>query len=102
MTQQMIEITFGNALRQAKQLEDCADDMRRVANSGMPNIQHDLASAWKGDSASAYQAKMEDTADNIRETAKKLDQIAATLRKVAKIFRESELKALELLNTKSG
>ena len=101
MTRQMIEITFGNALRQAKQLEDCAEDMRRVAKSGMTGIKNDLASAWKGDSSSAYLAKMEDTAGNICETAKKLDQIAATLRKVAKIFRETELNALELLNTKN-
>ena len=102
MTKQMIEITFGNALKQAKQLEDCADDMRRVAKSGMNNIKNDLSSAWKGDSASSYLAKMEDTSDNICETAKKLDQIAASLRKVAKIFRQTELDALNLLNTKNS
>lgn len=99
MTRQMIEITFGDALTQANQLDDCAADMRRVANNGMNNILNDLASAWEGDSASAYLAKMEDTAGNICETARKLEQIAATLRRIAKIYRDSELKALELVNT---
>ena len=102
MTRQMIEITFGNALTQARQLEDCAADMRRVANRGMNNIKNDLASAWEGDSSSAYIAKMDDTAGNILETAKKIEQIASTLRRVAKIFRDTELKALELLNTNGG
>lgn len=96
MTRQLIEITFGNALTQANQLEACADDMMRVANGSIGGIKSELGAAWQGDSANAYIAKMDLTAENITKTANKLYEIAETIRKVARIFRDTELKAIEL------
>ena len=68
----------------------------RLANSNMETIKSDISMAWQGESANAYLAKMDISAANIRQTARKLQEIAATLRKVAAIFRSTELKALEL------
>lgn len=95
-TKQLIEITFGNALTQARQLENCADEMIRLANSNLGSIKGDLNNAWQGDSANAYLTKLDLTADNIVATANKLNQIAATIRKVAGIFRDTELRAIEV------
>ena len=96
LTKQTIEIAFGNAQQQADQLEACADEMLRVANSNMETVKSDLASAWQGTSAEAYIHKMDLTAENIRKTAGRIQEIAKTLRSVAKVFRETELKALAL------
>lgn len=96
MTRQLIEITFGNALSQARQLEQCAEDMLRVANTNMESVKGDLSAAWEGESANAYMRKMDTTAANIAKTARRLQDIAATLRRVAQIFRNTELKAIEL------
>lgn len=96
MTRQLIEITFGNAITQAKQLDACADDMMRLANSSMSSIKGELNAAWQGESANAYINKMDLTAENIVKTANKLYQIADTIRKVAQIFRTTELRAIEL------
>lgn len=96
MTKQLIEITFGNALTQASQLEACADEMVKLANSNLNSVKGDLSAAWQGESANAYLAKLDLTAGNIRTTADKLYQIAASIRQVARIFRESELKAIAL------
>lgn len=101
MTRQLIEITFGNAMNQANQLDACADDMTRLANSSIAGIKSDLSAAWQGDSANAYMAKMDTTAQNMLKTADKMRQIAETIRSVARIFRSSELRAIELAEQRS-
>lgn len=101
MTRQLIEITFGNAMTQANQLDACADDMVRLANNSISGIKGDLSAAWQGDSANAYMAKMDTTAQNMLKTADKLYQIAETIRSVARIFRNTELRAIELAEQRS-
>lgn len=101
MTRQMIEITFGNALAQAREIEACADTMTQLAKNSLPGVKNELSAAWQGDSANNYMAKVDLTAGNIDKTAQKLYQIAETLRNVARIFRDSELRALELAEQRS-
>lgn len=101
MTRQLIEITFGNAMSQANQLDACADDMMRLANSSMAGIKNEINMAWQGDSANAYLAKMDITANNIVTTANKLHQIAETIRTVARIFRDTELRAIALAESRT-
>lgn len=96
MTRQMIEITFGNAIAQANQLETCADELCALANRRMNEIKDGIQVAWQGESAVAYTEKMEQTADRIRITADKLYQIARTLRETARQFRDAELRAIEI------
>ncbi|MBQ6839678.1 MAG: WXG100 family type VII secretion target [Oscillospiraceae bacterium] len=96
LTRQLIEITFGNAMAQARQLDQCAEDMLKVANSNMGSIKGDISAAWQGESANAYLQKMDLTAANIVKTARRLQDIAQTLRNVATIFRNTELRAIEL------
>lgn len=92
----MIEITFGNAITQANQLENCADTMMKLSKTNLSNIKADITAAWEGQSAGAYLSKLDLTAGNIEKTANKLYEIADALRRVAKIFRTSELRVLEL------
>lgn len=96
MTRQMIEITFSSAMSQARQLDQCAEDMLRLAGTNLETIKSDISMAWQGDSASAYIGKMDLTAANIQKTAQRLQDIASTLRTVATIFRNTELRAIEL------
>lgn len=96
MTRQLIEITFGNAMTQANQLEACADDMVALANRRMEQIKNDILAAWQGESAHAYTAKMDQTGEGILATARNLYQIAETIREAARQFRDAELRALEI------
>ena len=96
MTRQTIEITFSSAMSRARQLDQCAEDMFRLANTNMESIKSDLSMAWQGDSANAYIDKMDMTAANICKTANRLQEIASTLRSVAINFRNSELRAIEI------
>lgn len=96
MTKEMIEITFGNAIRQARELETCAEDMRKMVTSNLSSIETGMSFAWKGENADNYLMKLKQTADNILKTAQKLDDIADVLQKVAQIFRETETTAAEI------
>lgn len=96
MTRQLIEITFGNAIAQANQLETCADEMVALSNRRMAEIKNNILAAWQGESAMAYTEKMDLTGEGILATANKLYQIARTLRETARQFREAELRAIEI------
>lgn len=96
MTKQYIEIAFGNALTQAKQLDKCADDLMNAAKNNLSNIESDIQGAWRGKSAEMYLDKVDEVSRNMIKTANKLYKAAETLRKVANVFRNTELKALEL------
>lgn len=101
MTRRMIEITYNDAMRQASALDQYADEMLRVANNQVGNIKSDISVAWQGDSANAYLRKLDTAAGNIRQTAARLRDIASTLRSVATIFRNSELRAIEIAEQRS-
>ena len=101
MTRQMIEITFGNAIAQANQLETCADEMVALANRRMADIKNNILTAWQGESAMAYIEKMDLTGDGILATANKLYQIARTVRETARQFRDAELRAIEIAQQRS-
>ena len=96
LTRQLIEITFNNAIAQANKLDDCADDMLRLANREIADIKNDIHLVWQGDSANAYMDKMTITAANIVTTARKLQETAKTIRSVANIFRNTELRAIAI------
>lgn len=96
MTRRVIEITCQNTIAKARQLESCADSIQRLANTNLARIKNDILAAWQGNEANAYVEKIELTSENILTTANKLRNIAATLRKVTEIFRDTELRALEI------
>lgn len=96
MTKSLIEITFGDALTQARELEECADSVEQLAKNQIPALQGELGTIWQGTAADAYGQKLLHTAQNIQSTAGQLREIASTLRRIAKVFRDSELRALEI------
>lgn len=96
MTKELIEITFGNAMAQAKELESCADSMDSLVRGSLSSLQSEMALNWQGESASAYFQKVDLTGNNILKTAEKLRNIAEVLRKTARLFKDAETKALEI------
>ena len=101
MTRQLIEITFGNAITQANQLEACADDMMALCNRRMTEVQNGIQCSSQGAGVLAYIEKMEATSEGIRATANKLYQIAQTVRETARQFRDAELRAIEIAEQRS-
>ena len=96
MTRAAIELNFANAIIQANKLESCADNMRKVSSGDIRSARNQLQCAWDGNEADLFVNKMDLTAENILKIAARLDQVAQTLRSVAKTYRDAELKALEI------
>lgn len=91
-----IRVDFQNAMRQAKSLEDLADDIdRRVVNrldEGAQNVH----AAWRGDSAARYIGKTQELQRQVRQTARTLRDTAGDIRKIARRIYEAEMRALEI------
>lgn len=96
MTRSVIEITFGNAMAQANQLDQCAETMEQLIRGDLVSIKDGVRCAWEGEACNAYISKMDLTSENMAKTAKKIRDIADTLRRVARIFRDTELRALAI------
>lgn len=102
ITRAAIELNFANAMIQANKLDSCAESMRRVSGSDIQNARNQLQCAWDGAEADQFIGKLDLTAGNIRRTAARLEQIADTIRSVARTYRNAELRALEIATQRTS
>lgn len=97
-----IQIDFDEAYALAKRLEDCAEEMKRLAVQRMENALSEMAAGWKGESAAAYFAKAETTKEAIISTSEKLGSIASSIRRQAKRTYDAEMAALRLAEERTS
>ncbi len=91
-----IKFNFVQAKQQAQRLEAIAGEMRNTANNNFENAVSQLAGGWKGESASLYLRKAENVRNDILRTAKDLEAVAASIRKVAQKVYNAEMEAKRL------
>ncbi|MBE6707693.1 MAG: hypothetical protein E7578_00440 [Ruminococcaceae bacterium] len=97
-----ITIDFEKTMRQAAQLDSCADKLRRMTANEYARSMQTLANAWKSDSASAFFGKGELLHRNINNTANDLEVIANNLRRAARRIYEAEKKAEEIAKQRAA
>ena len=102
MSYTTIQINFDEACAQAQKLEDCAEEMKRLANQKLTSTLQEMAANWKGESADAYFAKAETVRSSIASTSEKLRSIAASIRTQAQRTYDAEMAALRLAEQRSG
>ena len=102
MSHMSIQIDFDEACAQAKELEDCAEEMKRLANQQLANTLREMAASWKGESATAYFAKADIVKKNIAATSETLYSIASNIRTQAKRTYDAEMAALRLAEQRSA
>ena len=100
-TASSIRITFNNAIRQADQLKECAEEMRRAATR-MESIMSDLQREWGGDAATRYLAKCVAMQEKFNASAQNLDSVATAIRKAAQAYYDAEMRALEIINSRGS
>ncbi len=93
-----IYFNYERAMEQARRLDDIAKRLANAANVTLDDILSDVHQAWKSDSASAYLKKGEKMEGDIRITSKNLQDIAQTIRVIAKRIRDAELEAWRIAN----
>ena len=91
-----IKFNFSQAKLQAQKLEAIAAEMRRTANQNFESAVSQLAGGWKGESASLYLRKAEIVRNDILKTARDLEAVAGSIRKVAQKVYNAEMEAKRL------
>lgn len=95
-TASQIKFDFQQAKKRAAELEEIAEDMRRLAKSDLENTMGNLSAAWKGDSSRQYLTKAARLQEEITATSRDLNNIADTIRRIAAIIYDAEMKALQI------
>ena len=97
-----ITIDFEKTMRQAAQLDECAEKLRRMTNNEYAKSMQTLANAWKSESASAFFGKGESLRRNLDNNARDLETIANNLRRAARRIYEAEKKAEEIAKQRAA
>lgn len=102
MSYSSIQIDFNVACAQAKKLEDCAEEMKRLANQKMSNAIDEMSAGWKGESATAYFKKADAVKKNIIATSETLYTVANSIRTQAKRIYDAEREALRIAEQRNA
>lgn len=96
-----IYFNYDKAIQQANKLDEIARKLRTASNSDMDRILKNINAAWKSDSAPAYIKKGNKVGSDIVTSAKNLERIASTIRRIAQEIRDAELAAWEIANARN-
>lgn len=91
-----IQLDYNHAVRQAESLNQIAGELRSTANQDMQDSIGAITQSWTGSNSNAYISKYNTLKDNVVVTAGKLDEIADTLRRIARNTYDAEMAALRL------
>lgn len=96
-----IQITFQNALDQAKRLDDCATELRSVQRR-ITDLKGNLRQQWSGEAADLFQQKCDALMAKVGGTESDLTQIAGVIRRTAKTFYDAEQAAAQIAQTRTS
>lgn len=95
-TRASIEMDFRQAMAQADRVDDAANNLSGVSNRQLEGTLQDLASGWNGENADAYLAKGAKLQSRINNSASELQEIASTIRRIAKRIYDTEMANLRI------
>ena len=95
-TKYEIEMDFSRALDQAQELENLADSLSRIANSGVSSALLVLKNSWRGDAGGSIELAGKKTTADIYRTADDLMKVAGNIRSTANLVYKAEKAAMSL------
>lgn len=93
-----IQITFEEAISQADNLSECADELKSV-QSQLNSIVESLQSGWSGEAAGQYIEKCLTLWQKLGKASTALEQVSSVIRETARAYYEAEMRAVELAQT---
>lgn len=96
MTKYQIECNYRLALKRADELSETARNIMKVSENISNDVMAGLEADWHGNSATDYKRKLNLFSAKVECEAKKLEDIANTIRRVAKRTYDTEMQSLEI------
>lgn len=96
MTKYQIECNNRLALKRADELSETARNIMKVSENISNDVMAGLEADWHGNSATDYKRKLNLFSAKVECEAKKLENIANTIRRVAKRTYDTEMQSLEI------
>ncbi|MFR4152405.1 MAG: hypothetical protein ACLUO6_07290 [Ruminococcus sp.] len=96
MTKYQIECNYKLALKRADELSETARNIMKVSENISNDVMAGLEADWHGNSATDYKRKLNLFSAKVECEAKKLENIANTIRRVAKRTYDTEMQSLEI------
>lgn len=96
MTKYQIECNYRLALKRADELSETARNIMKISENIGNDIMAGLEADWHGNSATDYKRKLNLFSAKVECEAKKLENIANTIRRVAKRTYDTEMQSLEI------
>lgn len=96
MTKYQIECNYRLALKRADELSETARNIMKVSENISNDVMAGLEADWHGNSATDYKRKLNLFSAKVECEAKKLENIANTIRRVVKRTYDTEMQSLEI------
>lgn len=96
MTKYQIECNYRLALKRADELSETARNIMKISENISNDVMAGLEADWHGNSATDYKRKLNLFSAKVECEAKKLENIANTIRRVAKRTYDTEMQSLEI------
>lgn len=96
MTKYQIECNYRLALKRADELSETARNIMKVSENISNDVMAGLEADWHGNSATDYKRKLNLFSAKVECESKKLENIANTIRRVAKRTYDTEMQSLEI------
>lgn len=99
MTAEKINLNFNAAARQAKRLEEIADQLEREMKNLGTELDN-LGAIWTGAASNDYRKQGGDVKELMRKNVSNIRSIASAIRQTANAYRELENQKLEEAESK--
>lgn len=91
-----IKFEYHQVVSQANRLENCSEDLQNVCRE-LDRLVDTLRTGWEGESASLYFEKCNELYAKIKSASNDLERTSVTIKRTAKIYRDTELAAIRLV-----
>ncbi len=95
-----IEINFAEAIKKAEEIEEIAERLENVVSRSVKTDMEELLHGWKGDNASLFLKKQNPLPSEIEATIRDIRRISQRVRRIAQLFYDVEMKAVNIFSGK--
>ncbi len=96
-----LQVDYEKSKAVIAELKDVAGNMQKQINN-LQDVYNSIGSSWKSDSTPEYKKKLQKRINELTDLLKKLNTIIEQTQTVAKNTYDSEMRAINIINTKGG